>query len=145
MNASWRFASRSSMLGVMVLIATFVAGALAGAAADRMLFAGERKEAAKPADRYRRHDDRDLLERLSLTQEQKARIDPILERRRAQVKALWAESRPRTQAILDSTRTEIRALLTPEQQAIEEQVWRERREHFKRRAEKRHAREEPKE
>jgi Spy/CpxP family protein refolding chaperone len=56
--------------------------------------------------------DRDL----DLTAAQHARIDTVLTRREADLRALMAEARPRFEAIATRTRTEIKAVLTPAQQ-----------------------------
>jgi Spy/CpxP family protein refolding chaperone len=53
---------------------------------------------------------------LSLTPEQHARIDTVLTRREADLRALMSETRPRFEAIANRTRGDIQAVLTPEQQ-----------------------------
>ena len=61
-----------------------------------------------------------MLERLDreldLTAAQHARIDTVLTRREADLRALMSEARPRFEAIATRTRTEIQAVLTPAQQ-----------------------------
>ena len=61
-----------------------------------------------------------MLERLDreldLTAAQHARIDTVLTRREADLRALMSEARPRFEAIATRTRTEIQAVLTPTQQ-----------------------------
>ena len=61
-----------------------------------------------------------MLERLDrdldLTAAQHARIDTVLTRREADLRALMAEARPRFEAIATRTRTEIQSVLTPAQQ-----------------------------
>lgn len=60
----------------------------------------------------------DRLDReLDLTAAQHARIDTVLTRREADLRALMSEARPRFEAIATRTRTEIQAVLTPAQQA----------------------------
>lgn len=145
---SWINASRRArLMGLLVLVATFLAGALAGAAATRVAGAREAPDVA-PADSVRGHEskrgergregrggrsERDLLERLDLTPEQKVQVDSILERGRAEMDAFWEVNRPRLRAIVESTREDIRQVLTPEQRVIEEQVRSEREAHHKRR------------
>lgn len=53
---------------------------------------------------------------LDLTPVQHARIDTVLTRREADLRALMSEARPRFEAIATRTRTEIQAVLTPSQQ-----------------------------
>jgi Spy/CpxP family protein refolding chaperone len=53
---------------------------------------------------------------LDLTPAQHARIDTVLTRREADLRALMSEARPRFEAIATRTRSEIQAVLTPTQQ-----------------------------
>jgi Spy/CpxP family protein refolding chaperone len=53
---------------------------------------------------------------LELTPAQHARIDTVLTRREADLRALMSEARPRFEAIATRTRSEIQAVLTPKQQ-----------------------------
>jgi hypothetical protein len=57
-----------------------------------------------------------VLDRLSLTEEQRASVDQIMQRRNGQTEALLQDVYPRLRAQVDSANLEIRALLTPEQQ-----------------------------
>lgn len=143
---SWIGSSRRARLvGVLVLVVTFLAGALSGAAATRVLSAREAPGVSARADARGamaggervvvRRDGRrgDFIERLDLTPAQKVAVDGILERSREKMDAFWDENRPRMHAIVEETRAEIRGVLTPEQLTIEEQIWAERRVHYKRR------------
>jgi Spy/CpxP family protein refolding chaperone len=56
------------------------------------------------------------LDRLNLTEEQRASVDEVLQRRRAVTEDVLESVYPRLRAQLDSASTEIRVLLTPEQQ-----------------------------
>lgn len=120
-------AKRARLMGLVVLVVMFAIGALAGAATMRVA-AGEesdpraRSESGRPG----------LFETLQLTDEQQAQVDEIMERRRAEVDAFWKQNGPQLRAIMDSARAEIRAVLTPEQQALEEQFRAERRRHYER-------------
>jgi len=112
----------SKLLAVVVLVATFVAGALSGAAVHRVVVAAgaESDVAARgpggPEGRPGRRslDDR-LLAELDLSAEQRARVDSVLERRRREMEAFWDTTGPRVRQIVDTTRAEIRQLLTPAQ------------------------------
>lgn len=107
---------RSRLLGLVLLIATFITGALAGAAVDRVLTAGE-------ADRVERTDDRDdgrdgrsyIIDQVQMRPDQRTAIDSILERRADRLRAIWRATEPRMDAITDSARLEIMQVLTPEQ------------------------------
>lgn len=119
---------RMRLLGVGLLAATFVAGALAGAAVDRVLNAGEPD--AVERDRGRDDDDRRrsyVVDRIEMSDEQRSDIDEILEGRSARMRAVWREVSPRLEAITDSARVEIMEVLTPEQRAEYERKLKERR------------------
>lgn len=120
-------ARRARLTGLIVLLLTFMVGGLVGAATMQMLRADEapaprRGQPATPASP-------DFLDRLGLTAEQRAQVDVILERRRAQMEEFWTTHRPALRSIADSARAELRAVLTPAQQALEEQFHVERRQH----------------
>lgn len=118
---SWQFGtgSRLRLIGATLLVVTFLAGALAGAAFHQVLLA--RETAPTRVDRPDRHDHRDgrhsPWEGLGLTPEQQARIDAVLERRKRELDAFWEEHGPQMRAVYDSTRAEIQVILSPEQRA----------------------------
>ena len=57
-----------------------------------------------------------LTENLSLTPEQKAKVQPILDQMKPQLEAIHKEAMEKMKAIMESTGAEIRPLLTPQQQ-----------------------------
>jgi Spy/CpxP family protein refolding chaperone len=57
-----------------------------------------------------------LGEDLNLTADQKAKVQPIVDQARPQIRAIHEEAMQKTKAIMDNTMTQIRPLLTPEQQ-----------------------------
>src|SRR5687767_8450123 len=121
---------RARFIGMAVLVLTFAAGALAGAATMQVVDADEPGALSRP-DRGRHGPP--FLDRLNLTAEQRAQVDRILERRRAEMERFWTEHRPLLRGIADSARAEVRAVLTPEQRALEERFMAERREQFQKR------------
>jgi Spy/CpxP family protein refolding chaperone len=121
-------AKRARTVGVAIVAIMFGVGALTGAATMRVVDgadtpASERRDAKKRPD---------LFETLQLTAEQRVQVDAIMERRREEVDAFWKQHGPQLRAIMDSARAEMRTVLTPEQQAIEEQFRAERRRHYER-------------
>ena len=118
---------RSRLLGFGLLLVTFLAGALSGAAVERVASAGE-PEAEEPA--RERGDDRRryVIDKVDMEPDQRAAIRAIMEQRSERMRAVWREVEPRLDAITDSTRTEIMSVLTPEQQAEYERRLKERRE-----------------
>lgn len=114
---------RARLIGTVLLLVTFVAGALAGAASERVMRADEAaKEAATPkqggeirgGSRRLLLDERFIAE-LQLTAEQRTQIDTIMARRDQQARKVWGELEPRLRAVGDETRTELQKVLTPEQ------------------------------
>lgn len=120
---------RVRVLGFGVLAVTFVAGALTGAAIDRAVTEDPGVEARSE----RRDDDDDddgrryIIDRVEMSEGQRASIDSILERRVDRMQAVWREVEPHLDAITDSARTEIMSVLTPEQQAEYEAMLERRR------------------
>ena len=66
------------------------------------------------------HDMGNPLEHLSkdlnLTDEQKAKVQPIIDQTKPQIEAIHQEAMKKMQAIMESTTAQIRPLLTPQQQ-----------------------------
>lgn len=105
---------RARLLSLGLLAVTFVTGALAGAAVDRVLTAGE----VEGAERARGRDgDRRsyVIDQVEMNEAQRADIDAILARRSDRMRSVWKEFSPRLEAITDSARLEIMQVLTPEQ------------------------------
>ena len=126
-------AKQARWTGMVLLLITFAAGGLVGAATLHVV---EADEVATP----RRERQPDLFERLDLTPEQQAQVDAIMERRRQEVDAFWRAHGPTMRAIYDSTRVEVRAILTPEQVQMEEQFRSERQKQFEKKREREKAR-----
>ncbi|HEX6748569.1 MAG TPA: hypothetical protein VF092_14825 [Longimicrobium sp.] len=109
MSARPLSARRVWLLATLALVLTFVAGALAGAAWERVR-----------GDQPRRHRGpravaESMQRRYGLTDDQRRRIDAIMQRRRPRVDSLLASVRPQLRAAMDSTNGEIRVVLTPAQ------------------------------
>ena len=132
---------RARLVGLTLLVVTFITGALAGAAVNRVRVARDVvAEDAAPRDdrRGRGGSTEDFLAGIDLTAEQRAEVDSILARRRQQIEATWDDMRPRMRALVDSTRQEIAAALDEEQRAAYELFLAEHKEraHRKRAQEK---------
>ncbi len=111
--------SRTRLMGMGMLVVTFAVGLLAGAASSRVLSARETEPqtaaAAECSDRRGPHSS--IFEKLSLSPEQRQRIDGIMARRRAAMDTVWQVHGAPIRAAHDSARAEIRQVLTPAQQA----------------------------
>ena len=112
---------RTRLMGGALLVAAFVAGALAGTAFERVARAEEPPPAAAERAPGERKDGRsgrtsEILKELDLTPEQQRRVDAIMERRHAQMEAFWQGEGRKLRAIVDSARGEVRAVLDPAQQ-----------------------------
>lgn len=115
--------SASSRTRVAVLLAiTFVAGLAAGVAVDRQILAGHGHATSKQAQEDHRRDRgvrgstiERFADQLGLTEEQRSKIDPILEDTRERMSELFEPVRPMYRDLVDSTRARIEAVLTPDQ------------------------------
>lgn len=111
---------RARLLGIGLLVVTFAAGMLAGAAFDHALAAREPAPAQEPGWHcHGPHGKKTsmILDQLELSAAQRARVDAVMARRRAQADAFWEREGPRMRGIVDSTRVEIRAILSAQQRA----------------------------
>jgi len=109
-----------ALKGKIVVFAVFFIGIIMG-----MLIINfyETRVAGSPPDlsdqrgltSARERDVNTVHDYLGLTQEQRERVDEILEEGRRQVRELRAETRPKVQAIEENTQAQIRAVLNPDQ------------------------------
>jgi Spy/CpxP family protein refolding chaperone len=100
---------------IILLTLTMLCGFACGVAATIIVL--KSKEGHRP--NFRRMPGRMLKtldSRLNLTDEQKARLEPILAERHKAMMALFNETRPRMLAEMKQTEAAIKAILTPEQQ-----------------------------
>ena len=106
---------RLRFAGALLLAATFAVGALGGLAFGEFGQNDAVADAREPD--CDDHDGRrgSYLDRLELTPEQQQRIDAILQARKEQMDAFWAENGQRMEQIVDSARAELRNVLTAEQ------------------------------
>jgi Spy/CpxP family protein refolding chaperone len=104
---------RTRLTGMALLIITFAAGMLAGTAFNRVLTAGETD--ARAAAKCDERGPHSIIDQLSLTPDQRVRVDSIMARRRQRTDSLWQEDGRRIRAAVDSARAEIRTVLTPQQ------------------------------
>lgn len=110
---------RRSTLGASVaLLLVFAAGVAGGVALERTWLS--QGTAAEDGE----HEDRDgypkpvierFSEELELTADQQARIDTVIDDLREEMKAMWAEARPRYREMVDSAKARIEAVLNEEQ------------------------------
>ncbi len=115
--------SRIWVAAVAVLLLVFVAGGAAGSAVRDHL----RREAPTsgvrraPGGRGGANDSRGIrrnpLDRLDLSTAERARVDSVVSRRRAQIEAFWAGPGQQLRSIMDSMHAEMRAQMTPEHRA----------------------------
>jgi len=135
----------SRLLVVLMLVALFGAGMVAGVTLDRLVlhhrhgpFAGmgpsgapgrgsPEERAARRADMHRRLADR-MSRELGLSPEQRQQLDAMLPRHEAAFDSLRAEMDVRLRTLLDSTGAEVERILTPDQKTKWEAVRRRFRE-----------------
>jgi Spy/CpxP family protein refolding chaperone len=105
---------RTRLVAALLLALAFAVGGLTGMALEEALgidwfeFLDED---------YDESEDR-LLVGLDLTREQRTRAEEILEREEDRLEDYWESRLPEIQGILRQTYADIRAILTPEQQAL---------------------------
>lgn len=120
-------AKRARAMGLLMLAVIFAVGAMTGAATMRVAN-GDRTEPREEVESRERRPS--LWDRLELTPEQRTQVDNIMERRRDEVQAFWNQHGPQLRAVMDSARADVRDVLTPEQRALEEEFFAERRKHY---------------
>jgi hypothetical protein len=123
---------RPRLLAVLALLLAAVGGVAAGVALDRSMSRSRhlgflaRGTAFRPPPN--RHPRSELLDRLDasldLSGEQRVRVDSVLARREAEMRALRNQVRPRFDSIAGRARTELLQILTPEQRARFEELGR---------------------
>jgi Spy/CpxP family protein refolding chaperone len=125
----------SKRRALLLLGLTFVAGAAAGVAAERLDLLAGRVTAGEATQRSEREEGRrgrqTTIERfadeLGLTSPQRTEIEGILRQYRTSMRGLWGEWRPRYRSLIDSVRTQIEGELTAEQVAQYRTLLEERR------------------
>lgn len=105
-------------LGIVALLATFLAGAAAGAAMTRLFSRTQMNATLKTGDMSAVLDD------LQLSSEQRLTADSILARSEPQTEATMRELAERLARIADSVDAQLRATLTPEQRRRLDQMQR---------------------
>jgi hypothetical protein len=124
--------SRLRLVGVGLLVATFAAGGIVGAALRQTVLADptppRAAERERGTDRQQQRPRRDPYAGLGVTPEQRAQIDTVVMKGRTQVDAFWKQYGPVLEAIRDTTRAGIDRILTAEQRAEMDRRRQERRE-----------------
>jgi Spy/CpxP family protein refolding chaperone len=123
---------RPRLLAVLALVLAAVGGVAAGVALDQSMSQSRhlgflaRGTAFRPPPN--RHPRSELLDRLDasldLTQAQRVRVDSVLARREADMRALRDQVRPRFDSIAGRTRTDLLQILTPKQRERFEELGR---------------------
>lgn len=103
------FSSRARAIVISLVLLAFVAGAAAGAAADRVM--------TRRVIRVRVDDMSAVLDRLRLAPEQRRLADSIVTRIAPRSEAIMIEVGERLRAVADTVDRELRAILTAEQRA----------------------------
>lgn len=113
--------SKTKWVGI-TLAAVLVLGIGAGILVDRFLLLAKVESATNvDSDRDEHHDDHAkrfrtrLQQELDLTDEQRARLDQVLENNHETAERFWEDSRARFEELRMSFRQDIRSLLNPEQ------------------------------
>ena len=128
---------KARLIGTALLIVTFVAGALAGAAAVRVVSAERPEVRTRGEPRSMRGGPRKLLlddefaKTLGLSAEQRTQIRAILDRRDAEAKQMWSSFEPRLKQFGKAVHEDIQKVLTAEQQTKFDAAIEQRREKWR--------------
>ena len=110
--------TKTTVIAVVLLVLTFGAGFIGGAAAHHLVFS--HRETIPP---FAMHAIVNRLDRrLDLTDAQRKQIEEILRRRHAKINAMWTDVRPRVRAEIEATNAEIVRVLNPKQRAKYEKM-----------------------
>ena len=108
--------TRAGKIAGLMLFLTFSVGALAGMAVEEAFgidwFEFLDEDSDDPGSSVR------LMEGIQLSGDQRSRVHDIVERQEDELEDYWEGRIPEIQGILTKSYAEIRALLTPEQQAV---------------------------
>jgi Spy/CpxP family protein refolding chaperone len=105
--------TKTTLVAVFVLMLTFGAGFIGGAAVHHIWIAHREQVTPFAMKAMVNRLDR----RLDLTDAQRAQIEQILQRRHERINDMWAGVRPRVRTEVEATNAEIMRVLTPEQRA----------------------------
>ena len=134
---------RARWVSLGLLAATFVVGALSGAAVDRVLVSAPADDGPSSSrterERERDDDDRDrrpryVIHQVQMTADQRTSIDSILDFWSDELRARRSEEREQwgqiVRTLTDSTLVSIKSVLSAEQQAEYDRLLEERRKEF---------------
>ncbi|MBS0659929.1 MAG: periplasmic heavy metal sensor [Verrucomicrobia bacterium] len=116
---------------VLALVAIFVAGAVTGAYLPHTLRRWGGGPPRPSEEEMARHLQHRFRRTLSLTPEQEAKVNPLLEESARNLRNLRAESEKKVVETMEALHRQIRTLLTPEQQLKLEEMEKRRRERFR--------------
>ena len=105
--------TKTTLVAVLVLLLTFGAGFIGGAAVHHIWIAHREQLHPFAMKAMLNRLDR----RLDLTDAQRTQIEEILRRRHTRINETYAGVRPRVRAEVDATNAEIMRVLTPQQRA----------------------------
>ena len=103
--------SSTKLLAGVVLVVTFIAGAVIGLVGDRALLMTRSRMTPRGAQFIIDRLDR----KLDLDDQQRARVTEIVRRHEARITSIWSAVRPQVRQEFDAANGEIEQVLTPEQ------------------------------
>lgn len=123
---------RSRLVASLVLLVAVLVGGTAGVAFDRLVLLPARfgpppfGPGAPPGPRHERAARERFARELGLSDEQRVRIDSLMERQIREIRAARTTVQPRLDSIIGETRRAIDSILTPDQRAKAEEMARRR-------------------
>jgi regulator of protease activity HflC (stomatin/prohibitin superfamily) len=115
---------RNQWAAALLPILLFLSGAVVGALAHR--YYAETVVSARTAEDFRQHYVSEMKSKLNLTPEQVSQLEKILDETKARYKAVRDEYHPAMLKIKNEQISRVKAILTPEQVPVYEQLVAER-------------------
>ncbi len=107
---------------ILVLLLVFFTGIIVGVVGTRYVVRKTYQQAAREGGFFRDRMERELINQLDLTEQQRDEVQKILARSWEDFRQIRTEFHPRFTNIATRTEGEIKAVLTPEQRAEFEQL-----------------------
>ncbi|HVT02813.1 MAG TPA: hypothetical protein VHL58_05490 [Thermoanaerobaculia bacterium] len=108
--------SRTRLRAGVLLVVTFLAGAIVGMLGDRLVLLHQHRMLPRHGLRFvSARIVKALTRELHLTDDQQKQVAAILENHRKRVEAIWSEVHPRMRQEVEATDRDIERVLTPEQ------------------------------
>ena len=111
----------------LALLLVFVAGTVFGVVGTRMVVRSVIREVIKHPNLAQERIELNLVKRLKLNPEQKAKVQPIIDQTSPQIQTIRRDAEQKVKTLVDNAMAQIRPILTPEQQKMLDESQHQRR------------------